>query len=67
MLSEQAFIIRTERGLAIAGKRITLYDVMDYVTAQYSAKFIQLTQPKSMPQLSTAFFPQNSLARSHHS
>lgn len=26
-------IIRTERGLSIAGTRITLYDVMDYVTA----------------------------------
>jgi hypothetical protein len=34
-------IIRTERGLTIAGTRITLYDVMDYVTAQYPAKFIQ--------------------------
>jgi uncharacterized protein (DUF433 family) len=34
-------VIRTERGLAIAGTRITLYDVMDYVTAQYPPKFIQ--------------------------
>jgi hypothetical protein len=34
-------IIRTERGLTIAGTRITLYDVMDYVTAQYPPKFIQ--------------------------
>jgi len=33
-------IIRTERGLTIAGTRITLYDVMDYVTAQYPVKFI---------------------------
>lgn len=32
----QPTIIRTERGLTIAGTRITLYDVMDYVTAQYS-------------------------------
>lgn len=38
---EQITIIRTERGLTIAGTRITLYDVMDYVTAQYSPKFIQ--------------------------
>ncbi|MBD2093243.1 DUF433 domain-containing protein [Microcoleus sp. FACHB-1515] len=38
---EQAAIIRTERGLTIAGTRITLYDVMDYVTAQYPPKFIQ--------------------------
>ncbi len=37
----QAGIIRTERGLTIAGTRITLYDVMDYVTAQYPPKFIQ--------------------------
>ena len=34
-------ILRTERGLTISGTRITLYDVMDYVTAQYPSKFIQ--------------------------
>lgn len=39
--SDQSAIIRTERGLTIAGTRITLYDVMDYVTAQYPRKFIQ--------------------------
>jgi uncharacterized protein (DUF433 family) len=38
---EKAAITRTERGLTIAGTRITLYDVMDYVTAQYPPKFIQ--------------------------
>ncbi len=32
--NEQTAIIRTERGLTIAGTRITLYDVMDYVTAR---------------------------------
>jgi uncharacterized protein (DUF433 family) len=37
----QTMIIRTERGLTIAGTRITLYDVMDYVMAQYPPKFIQ--------------------------
>jgi uncharacterized protein (DUF433 family) len=37
----QAAIVRTERGLTISGTRITLYDVMDYVTAQYPPKFIQ--------------------------
>ncbi len=37
----QAAIIRTARGLTITGTRITLYDVMDYVTAQYPPKFIQ--------------------------
>ncbi|NJN59287.1 MAG: DUF433 domain-containing protein [Leptolyngbyaceae cyanobacterium SL_5_9] len=39
--NEQVAIIRTERGLTIAGTRITLYDVMDYVTAHYPPKFIQ--------------------------
>lgn len=38
---EQAAIIRTERGLTIAGTRITLYDVMDYLKAQYPPKFIR--------------------------
>ncbi len=38
---QQTEIIRTERGLTISGTRITLYDVMDYVTAQYPRKFIQ--------------------------
>lgn len=37
----QAAIIRTERGLTIADTRITLYDIMDYVTAQYPPKFIR--------------------------
>jgi uncharacterized protein (DUF433 family) len=36
-----SIIIRTERGLTISGTRITLCDVMDYVTAQYPPKFIQ--------------------------
>jgi len=37
----QGAIIRTERGLTIAGTRITLYDVMDYVTEHYPPKFIR--------------------------
>ncbi|MDJ0621052.1 MAG: DUF433 domain-containing protein, partial [Calothrix sp. MO_192.B10] len=37
----QVSIIRTERGLTIAGTRITLYDVMDYLKAQYPPKFIR--------------------------
>jgi uncharacterized protein (DUF433 family) len=37
----QSGVIRTERGLTIAGTRITLYDVMDYVTAEYPPKFIR--------------------------
>jgi uncharacterized protein (DUF433 family) len=39
--NERSAIVRTERGLTIVGTRITLYDVMDYVTAQYPPKFIQ--------------------------
>ena len=38
---EQTAIIRTERGLTIAGTRITIYDIMDHVTAQYPPKFIR--------------------------
>jgi uncharacterized protein (DUF433 family) len=39
--NQSATIVRTERGLTIAGTRITLYDVMDYVTAQYPHQFIR--------------------------
>jgi uncharacterized protein (DUF433 family) len=39
--NRQPTIIRTERGLTISGTRITVYDVMDYVTAQYPPKFIR--------------------------
>lgn len=41
IFDEQTAIIRTERGLTIAGTRITIYDIMDYVTAQYPPKFIR--------------------------
>jgi uncharacterized protein (DUF433 family) len=37
--NEKSEIIRTERGLTIAGTGITIYDVMDYVTAQYPARY----------------------------
>jgi uncharacterized protein (DUF433 family) len=30
----------TERGLTISGTRITIYDVMEYSSSQYPAKFI---------------------------
>ncbi len=33
LASKSSTVIRTERGLTIAGTRITLYAVMDYVTA----------------------------------
>jgi uncharacterized protein (DUF433 family) len=35
-----AAIVRTEWGLTVSGTRITLYDVMDYLTAQYPPKLI---------------------------
>ena len=38
---KHSLIVRTERGLTIAGTRITLYDVMDYLKAQYPPKFIR--------------------------
>ncbi|WP_333039464.1 DUF433 domain-containing protein [Microcoleus sp. Pol17_C1] len=39
--NEKIAIIRTERGRKLAGTRITIYDIMDYVTAQYPPKFIR--------------------------
>ena len=50
----QAPIIRTERGLTIAGTRITLYDVMDYVTEQYPQKFIRAMLSLTDEQVDTA-------------
>ena len=38
--STNTTIVRTERGLTFAGTRITLYDVMDYVTAGWPPKLI---------------------------
>jgi uncharacterized protein (DUF433 family) len=39
--TEQSIVVRTERGLTIAGSRLTLYDVMDYVTAGWPPKLIR--------------------------
>src|SRR5215510_5836738 len=36
----QPTVVRTSRGLSIAGTRITLYSIMDYVTAGWPAKLI---------------------------
>jgi uncharacterized protein (DUF433 family) len=41
VLTQHPEIIRTERGLTIAGTRITIYDVMDYLKAQYPSKLIR--------------------------
>lgn len=49
-----ASIIRTERGLTIKGTRITLYDVMDYVKAQYPPKFIASLLSLTDEQIKTA-------------
>jgi len=40
-LNQQPIVTRTQRGLIIAGTRITIYDVMDYVAAKYPSQFIQ--------------------------
>jgi uncharacterized protein (DUF433 family) len=37
----QQTIVRTSRGLSIAGTRITLYDIMDYLKADWPPKLIQ--------------------------
>ena len=50
----QASIIRTERGLTISGTRITLYDVMDYLVAQYPTPFIRDLFDLSEQQISAA-------------
>ena len=34
-------VVRTSRGLSIAGTRITLYDILDYVHAEWPPKLIQ--------------------------
>ena len=54
--NEQLGIIRTERGLSIAGTRITLYDVMDYVTAEYPPKFIRGMLNLTDEQVNAALF-----------
>jgi uncharacterized protein (DUF433 family) len=47
-------IIRTERGLTIAGTRITLYDVMDHLAAGWTPKLILNWLPLAEEQLSAA-------------
>lgn len=54
--SRQPAIIRTERGLTIAGTRITLYDVMDYMTDQYPSKFICALFDLTDEQVNAALF-----------
>ncbi|NJM73561.1 MAG: DUF433 domain-containing protein [Scytonema sp. RU_4_4] len=49
-----AAIIRTERGLTIAGTRITIYDVMDHLKAGWTPKLIRNWLPLTEEQLNAA-------------
>lgn len=53
-VSNGQFIIRTERGLTIAGTRITLYDVMDHLAAGWTPKLILNWLPLTEEQLNAA-------------
>ncbi len=52
--NKQSAIIRTERGLTIAGTRITLYDVMDYLTSGWSPQLIRDWLPLTQEQADAA-------------
>jgi uncharacterized protein (DUF433 family) len=41
VINSQATVVRTGRGLTIVGTRITLYDVMDYLTANWPPELIR--------------------------
>jgi hypothetical protein len=41
VVHSQNTVVRTDRGLSIAGTRITLYQVMDYIKASWPPKLIQ--------------------------
>jgi uncharacterized protein (DUF433 family) len=51
---QQSAIIRTERGLTISGTRTSLYDVMDFLKAQYPPKLIRDRFNLSDVQIETA-------------
>lgn len=40
-ITVNSMVVRSERGLSLAGTRITLYDVMDYLHAGWPAKLIR--------------------------
>lgn len=52
--NEKAKIIRTERGLTIAGTRITIYDVIDHLKAGWTSKLILNWLPLTEEQLDAA-------------
>lgn len=60
---EKAAIIRTERGLTIAGTRITLYDIMDYLKEGWTPKLIPGWLRLTEEQLNAAL----SYIEEHHS
>jgi uncharacterized protein (DUF433 family) len=39
--TSESTVVRTKRGLSITGTRITLYDIMDYLTEDWPPKLIQ--------------------------
>ena len=39
--NHQATVVRTERGLSVFGTRITLYQIMDYLKAEWHPKLIR--------------------------
>ncbi len=51
---EQVTIVRTDRGLTIAGTRLTLYDVMDHLVAGFTPKLILDWLPLTEQQLNAA-------------
>ncbi|MEL6383407.1 MAG: DUF433 domain-containing protein [Cyanobacteria bacterium J06626_18] len=52
--NNQTVIVRTDRGLTIKGTRITLYDVMDHLTAGWPPKLILHWLPLTEAELNTA-------------
>lgn len=52
----QSEIIRTERGLTIAGTRITLYDVMDHLKAGWTPQLIRNWLPLTEEQLDAVLY-----------
>ncbi|MGP1382957.1 MAG: DUF433 domain-containing protein [Thainema sp.] len=53
-VNQNPTIIRTERGLTVSGTRITLYDVMEYIKAQYPPKFVRSLFDLTEEQMNTA-------------
>lgn len=54
VVENTATIIRTSRGLSIDGTRITLYDVMDFYTADYPREAIRDRLALTDPQIDAA-------------